>query len=126
MNQKEKELITEEFVLREDTYNLGVGGEGGAHFKGKKHSEETLKLLSDPGLVERRTIGLKKRYQSGKLEVWNKNKKQTEEHNAKIGETRKGSTHSEETKAKIAASITGKKHSEETKQKMREAKLKKR
>ena len=49
MNSKEKELITKEFILREDTYNLGVGGEGGPHFKGKTFSEDTLKRLSDAG-----------------------------------------------------------------------------
>lgn len=47
MNTKEIEIITEEFVSRSDTYNLGVGGEGGAHFKGKKHSEETIKQISN-------------------------------------------------------------------------------
>jgi hypothetical protein len=40
MNSKEKELITEEFVNRKDTYNVGIGGEGGPHFKGKKHTDE--------------------------------------------------------------------------------------
>lgn len=29
MNTKERELVTEEFCLREDTYNLCVGGQGG-------------------------------------------------------------------------------------------------
>lgn len=29
MNSKEKELVTEEFCLREDTYNICEGGKGG-------------------------------------------------------------------------------------------------
>ena len=47
MNEKEKEIITEEFVKRLDTYNVGVGGEGGAHFKGKKHTANTIQLMRD-------------------------------------------------------------------------------
>lgn len=42
MNSKEKELITADFCARKDTYNLGVGGEGGPHFSGKKHTKESL------------------------------------------------------------------------------------
>jgi len=49
MNNKEKELITEEFVKRKDVYNLGVGGEGGPHFKGRKHTEESRKKMGRPG-----------------------------------------------------------------------------
>ena len=123
MNQKEKELISEEFILRQDTYNLGVGGEGGAHFKGKKHSAETIERVNrNPEFVKKRVDTIKAKYQSGELEAWNKNKKLSEETKQKISETMTGSTRSEETKNKISASITGKKHSEETKQKMREAK----
>ena len=45
MNEKELEIITEEFVSRRDTYNLGIGGEGGPHFKGKKFSAESIEKM---------------------------------------------------------------------------------
>lgn len=42
MNAKEAELLTEDFVSRADNYNAGIGGEGGPHFRGKKHTKEVL------------------------------------------------------------------------------------
>ena len=47
MTQKEKEIITEEFVSRKDTYNVGIGGEGGPHFKGKTHSLESRSKMGN-------------------------------------------------------------------------------
>lgn len=41
MNAKEKELINEDLVKDTSSYNLGIGGEGGAHFKGRQHSYVT-------------------------------------------------------------------------------------
>lgn len=49
MNQKEQELIDEALVSREDTYNLGIGGEGGPHFSGRKHSQATKNKLIKAG-----------------------------------------------------------------------------
>ena len=47
MNVKEREIVTEEFIARKDNYNKAVGGEGGSNFKGKKHTEETKRKLSE-------------------------------------------------------------------------------
>ena len=47
MNEKEKELVTESFIATNKTYNMGIGGEGGPHFKGKKHSDKTKQKLSE-------------------------------------------------------------------------------
>jgi len=47
MNEKEKEIVTESFIATNKTYNMGVGGEGGSHFKGKKHTAETKQRLSE-------------------------------------------------------------------------------
>lgn len=50
---KERETVSTEFVLRDDTYNLAVGGSGGSILqnrksweKGKTHSEETKLKMS--------------------------------------------------------------------------------
>ena len=45
MNEKEKELVNEELINQINTYNVGIGGEGGPHFKGKKHSIDNIEKM---------------------------------------------------------------------------------
>lgn len=50
MNQKEKELVTLDFVKRTDTYNLVPGGHGGNMFIGE-HRKFALNLQKDYGSI---------------------------------------------------------------------------
>ena len=78
MDAKEKEILTEEFVSSNQNYNMGVGGEGGPHFKGKKHSIKSRKKMGRPG------------------------RKLSSEHRKKISEKNTNRVYSPETKKKLS------------------------
>jgi len=85
MNEKEKQIVTEEFIAKKNNYNMGVGGEGGSHFKGKKHTEETkqkLSLLSKGRKASNETK--KKISEAGKKRIWSEETKRKISEKAKI------------------------------------------
>lgn len=47
MNDKEKEIVNEELVNNKLSYNIGIGGEGGPMFSGKRHSASTKERISN-------------------------------------------------------------------------------
>lgn len=60
MNAKEAELVTEEFCLREDTYNLCPGGKGGWGYNNSRKSQDERKMLGQIGGFANRSNHLDK------------------------------------------------------------------
>ena len=111
MFAREKEVVTDEFLLREDTYNLRRGGFGGFDYinksgmpkmLGKNHSNETKDKLSK-AMIERRKNGTAP--------------EMTEEVRKNISEAKLGTTYksrpskSADHKEKLRAANLGKQHS---------------
>jgi hypothetical protein len=106
MNDKEIDIVNEEFVLREDTYNIALGGQGGKliPFKYK------LNLSED----ERN----RRSKQSINIHTGSKRSIETKE-KMKISQT--GKTKSDITKKKTSESLIGKTKSDITKKKLSES-----
>lgn len=140
MNAKETELITEEFVARSDTYNMGVGGEGGAHFKGKSHSAETVARIKESLNTDENKQKLSEAgHKAGSLSKGRKlsaaarqnmsaaqKKAMCEETKGKISESLKkfNKENPGQVKAKSISKRNRKPLSEETKEKLRQIQLK--
>ena len=100
MNEKEKEIVNEQFISTNQTYNLGIGGEGGSHFKGKKHTNETKKRLSE--ISKNRVFSEKTRK---KISDVNRKRIVTEETRKKLSDLAKSRFTNEESKNKISEGV---------------------
>ena len=111
MNDKELELVSEEFIKENTNYNLKIGGEGGWDYIKSKYPNGTMygkllkpeakKLISD--IMKERYITDAEYYHSQKLHMRTIGK--ISQKNNPNG-TFYGKTHSEETKLKMSKSNT--------------------
>ena len=95
MDEKERELITEELINSEKCYNMMHGGEGGDTWTGtgRHHSENTKKILSEITKKNYQNMSPEKRkYISDKLKSYWKDLKENrkEEYASFIERRRKG------------------------------------
>lgn len=88
MNAREAELVSEEFVAREDTYNLCPGGRGGFGYinnsdirrtdgmLGKKHSDATKAKIRDSQIGKYISLETREKISKSRnsIEPWNKGK----------------------------------------------------
>jgi group I intron endonuclease len=144
MFAKERELVTQEFVDRHDTYNVNIGGSAPPV---AIHTNESRALVSerfkDKPISEEHKAKISATKKAGYHPY--RGKKLTEEHKEKNRQAQIGRKHSDETKAKMSAKMSGennpnygrdfskehrenlskaqkgRKHSEETKRKMSQA-----
>lgn len=114
MYAKEAEIITEEFIARNDTYNISIGGLGGSMKQNQKpfrqkHSEKTKALLSKNSAFRRIT---KEKRLEMKVTHWSKTRpEEQKEHARYAGKCRWGKNsnrpieHLEKTKTKISQTL---------------------
>jgi group I intron endonuclease len=101
MNDKEKELVNESFISTNLTYNMGVGGEGGSHFSGRRHSDETKEKIK-----EKRKNQIFSEETKKKISEANRNRIVTKETKLKLSEKGKLRFKNEEARKKHSELMT--------------------
>jgi len=108
MYEKEFEIVDENFICRQDTYNIVLGGCGGGHL-GMKHSKETKNIMKYNNLGNKNPFYGKHHNNESKKKISNTHK--GNQYNL-------GKSRSQKTKNKISKSMKGLSKSQKTKNKI--------
>jgi hypothetical protein len=98
MNEKEKELITNEIILSKDYYNIALGGYGGAIILKEGHPlyDEVCKKISNAAIARRDEMSsiVKELHKNKKCGMYGK--KQSDRQKKLVSEALTGKTHTKE------------------------------
>lgn len=111
MNIREKELIDEQFILREDTYNICIGGQGGWSFVNRNNlSINSFENKNIQQKAQRKAQKRKRSLMENDIEWRKKYSEKLSISCKKFGKENNfyGKNHSDETKLKMSKSHKGK------------------
>lgn len=87
LNYMERVFVDETWISREDTYNLCLGGEGGSAHKGKKHSENTKRIIQQKAIGRKMSRETKNKIRFSSKNKWKDTAFRERQHNARMMST---------------------------------------
>jgi hypothetical protein len=101
---KESEIVNEEFICTENTYNIKLGGFGGWDYlneTGLNNSTKSKDLLKKPGLIHKEKLLNDEEYRNNHCSKWKERLKKAHKEGKIRYDTMRGKTHSDTTKKMI-------------------------
>ena len=114
MYAKEAELVTEDFIAEENTYNVKVGGNGGWDFNNERITAEERSRRGKSGSLKSKTTG--NLHKHPEIERIRKLATKNRMLSGKPFDSFRGKKHSAESKQKISNSMKGKQSAENNSQ----------
>ncbi len=119
MYNLESELVTEDFIKRNDTYNMKIGGSGGWDFcnTNNKRVDISEQFKRNPIIKDKSLLNANKRLSELRLdESWKSKVSRKQSLSAKGNQRFLGKTHTDETKKRMSLSHEGKQDGEKNSQ----------